>query len=93
LLITSITEDVLDLPDAQRFALLGVDESAPAGGRVFAILDAGVLVNLVELAESRGAVGKCLFKGDLAEELQDQAPYLFALGAEDKFTEGSLTCY
>lgn len=52
--------------------------------RVVACLDANRIANLRELMETTGAPHLCLFKGELAEEAGEAAPWLVQLRAGDK---------
>lgn len=63
--------------DAETAILRGADH-------VIACLDANRIGNLRELLETTGAPHICLFKGELAEETAEAAPWLVQLRAGDK---------
>lgn len=64
----------------------------PQDGRdTFAILDAGALAGLPEILEESELEFKCLYTGELADELRDYAPYLVKLSADNRLTRALFT--
>ena len=82
---------VLELDAEKRCALFGADGANDEVGACYAVLDSGVLINVVELAEAQGNVGACLFTGELANEMRDQAPYVHRLDQTNRFAGNVIT--
>ncbi|WP_432612862.1 DUF4123 domain-containing protein [Litoreibacter halocynthiae] len=60
-------------------------------GACYAVLDSGVLINVVELAKAQINASACLFTGELANEMRDQAPYVHRLDQTDRFAGNVIT--
>jgi hypothetical protein len=58
----------------------------PADKRTFAILDAAQIQGLVDMMDAWEMQYRCLYKGKLAEDLRDLAPYLVHLRPYHKLT-------
>lgn len=61
------------------------------GRKTYAILDAGYVYGLVERLEDSGLPFKCLYTGDMAEDLRDMAPYLVQLDHAAPLTRSLMT--
>lgn len=80
---SEVTEGVLSLSDAERVELICADQDSL--GPLYAVFDSGVLINLCELAETHAQPGLCLYKGELANEMRDQAPFVYPLDRSARF--------
>lgn len=65
--------------------------AAPPPMRTYALLDAAKVPNLADLIANSGLEHGCLFKGKLAAELGDVAPWLVRLEPQSRFTRNLFT--
>lgn len=59
--------------------------------KLYAILEAGKMVNFPEMLGVSGLDYKCLFKGEAYDELKDVAPYIVELTEDNDFTRKLFT--
>lgn len=72
-------------PTKAEVAQYGSAEAVPPLN-TYAILDAAKVVNFVEMLEASGLEYRCLFKGKVAKEMRDVAPYVVRLEEDNDFT-------
>jgi hypothetical protein len=64
----------------------------PGDGReTFALLDAALIPGLPDVLEASGLKFRCLYAGELAEDLRDRAPYLVRLAPDHGLTRRLFT--
>ncbi|WP_415919323.1 DUF4123 domain-containing protein [Tateyamaria sp. SN6-1] len=78
------------VPDALFPPLFGPDADGTTP-QTYAILDAAKLSLLPDMIEAAGCPAACLFQGEAAAQYRDCAPWLVALGPQDKLTRGLMT--
>lgn len=59
--------------------------------QTYALVDAAKVANLADIVRSSGLEHRCLFKGKLAEELGDVAPWLVKIEPDASFTRNLFT--
>lgn len=78
----------LELPQGLQLALFGTSDTPTS---CYCVLDAGQIPNLAETLARSGLEHKCLFSGQLAEELSEVSPWLVRLDAAKRFTHDLFT--
>lgn len=78
-------QTLTEAPEATTSPVLADALFAP-GQNTFAILDAAKIPNLPEILEGSGLPHRCLFKGRALNELQNTAPWMVQLTADDGLT-------